>query len=998
MGNTTTRPATTLAMQQAASRGTSANPSGGCKDCVKQGLAILPVVPTAVPVSMRGTSAELQRLDNRFVADDLKAHWLVLRTLPAGYLYVMKPDLTWDVYVVDSDGMLRMTAPADAPTNPAQQAPLSTLCKRGGDNIPAQVIAIDPVKYSTVWMAFSRHRWTSKVMQDYASNVAGCRDLRMRKLDVMAAASGSLGANHKATNAVRFGVAMGPDVGTVVADYASDATCDALNKGVVTPIRRRGQFAVALASKMAQISSKTQAKAGAIIALSDDLGIAIDINASRNAEVARMGAYMQVHQRERLVGDIILGLEKSFSENGQGSEWTRRYAKHYNGAKVLADKAAYESKIKQWNTTIADLSADVAVVLGAAKLDPTWRDFDPHDDQSACDRQDAAAACLHGTGKTKAEQAHWDGWLSQKSNDPYATLWGAVTALDPNFGEFLFGKSLPDVGKTDKFNDIVKNISEARNDFRERMAKRRNEEALAILGTATASQLARVQMLNPALYKVAGMRMVIVASVRTEVVVTPVSVQMTRGQQALMMAEATFGPPQAQLTRLLDVEASASKRVFVVGSNGVDAYAFESTTTVTSKVRAVEMWLPDELAQQMRLPAPAVTAALARPKVNPFAGLLRFTKSWPGAFAWVGLTLQTMNLGNSLKDLNDDKVIEKSDATFGMVSGMLGVTGVMAEITAGAMKQMTTRFAVNAWAKVAFGGGLLASLSAVAESVQSFTKAVDRFSAGDGDAGAKYATAGFSLLASGLAGFGGVLAVGSSAGALTGVLGFLAPLGTAAAAVPVWGWIAAGVIFLGIGLALVWQAIKDTDNPMEEWLKGSLYGHGPQRFTVKQEMDRLNGVIYAMSVEVDWTGDAWEWRNTEFWDDYDNFRFSIGLPNAGADSVIDCVVTLSGKGGVKQVFHETIRPRVVGNRVLDPHIATVGPASPRSTRMPSYIWWEVPAIRSSGERSLRYGGQLKIDDSLYQQAQVQISYWPNQQTMPDFVLPEGSQRMLVGKK
>jgi hypothetical protein len=997
MGNTMTRPSTTAAMRQAAAKGTSANPAAGCADCVKHGLAILPVVATAVPMALRGKSAELSLLDNRLDAADLKANWLVLRTLPAGYLYVMKPDLTWDAYVVDADGMLRMTAPADAPASPAQQAPLSALCKQGGDNVPAQVIAIDPKKFSTVWMAFSRYRWTAQVMRDYADNAGGCRDRRMTKLDVMAAAGGSLGANSKAANAVKFGAPMSANVGTYVADYASAVTTETLNKHVVTPIRHRGEFGAALAAKMAQISAQTPAKTGAIIALADDLGLAIDVNAMRNAEVAHMGAYMQSRQRERLVGDIVLGFEKAFAENQQASEWTKRYAKHYNGAKLLADKNGYEAKIKQWNKTVGELSADVSTLLSDVRLKPTWHDFDPKDDQSARDRQEATAWCLHGAVKTAAEQSLWDRWFGESPNDPNATLWGAVTALDADLGAFLIGKQLPDVGKTDKLNDVAKNIREAVADFRERLAKRQNEQALALLGTAAASQIARVQLLNPALYKVAGMRVVVIASVRSEVTITPVVVQMTQTQQAMMMAEATFGPPKAQLSRLLDLEESASKRVFVVGSNGVDAYAFESTTTVTRKVRAVELWLPDQVATQLRLPAPAAQLALAAPRVNAFAGLVRFTKSVPGSFAWIGLTLQAMNLGNSLKDLNDGKVSDKTDATFGTVSGALGVSGVMAEITAGAMRQMTTRFVVNAWAKVAFGGGVLAGLSALADSMQAGTRAVDRLNANDLDSAGYYGGASVSFFLSGLAGLGGALAIGSATGAFTGALASLASIGTAAAVVPVWGWIAAGIIFLGVGIALLWQAIKDTDNPMEEWLKAGFYGYGPKRFTAKEEMDALNGVIYSMTVEVDWSGDAWEWRNTEFWDDYDNFKFSINLPNAGADSVIDCKVTLVGNGKTQQVFHETIRPRVAGTQVLDPHLTMVGPATPRSSRMPSFIWWEPPAIRNS-ERGLRYGGQLKLDDDLYQQAQVQISYWPNQQTMPDFVLPEAGQRMLVGKK
>ncbi len=997
MTSTQTRPSTTAAMKQAATKGTSANASAGCKDCVKQGLAILPVIPTPLPISLRGTSNELKQLDSRYIAADLKAHWLALRTLPSGYLYVMKPDLTWDAYVVDADGLLRMTAPADAPASPSLQASMSESCKRSGDNVPAQVIAIDPVKYATVWLAFSRFRWTAEVLKSYADNKDGCRDKRMTKLDVLAAAQGSLGAGNKAANAVKFGAPMGANVGTIVADYASPATCELLNKNVATPIHSRSQFAVSLAEKMAHISAKTHAKTGAIICLSDDLGVAMEVNAMRNAEVAAMGAYMQKHQRERLVGDIILGFEKSYVENEQAAEWTKRYAKHYNGKKLLADKASYEARIEKWNTSISAKSADVSAALADHKLKPTWHDFDPKDDQSARDRQDATAACLVGTVKTAAEQALWDRWFAEGVTDPNATLWGAVTALDPKFSEFMLGKQLPDAGKTDKLNDVFRNTLDAVKDFKERLLKRRNDQALALLGTAMASQVARIQKVNPALYKVAGLRVIVIASVRTDVLVSPVVVQMTQTQQAMMMAEATFGPPKPQLTRLLDVEAKSSKRVYVVGSNGVDAYAFQGTVTTTVKARAVEMWLPDEVAKQLRLGAPVTQLLLAGPKVNFFSGLVKFTKSAPGVFAWVGLTLQAMNLGNSFRDYKDNKIDDKTDATFGMVSGALGVTGMMAEITAGGMRQMTAKFAVNAWAKVAFAGGVLAALSATADSVQAFTKAADRYKANDIDAMFLYGGASAVLLVSGLAGFGGALAAGSAAGAFTGTLGFLATAGTFAAGFPLWGWIAAGVIFLVIGFALVWQAIRDTDNPMEEWLKGSLYGVGPKRFTATEEMTALNGVVYAMTVEVEWSGDAWEWANTAFYDDYDNFKFSINLPNASADSVIDCKITLLGKAKPIVIFYETIRPRMLFGKVIDPHIATIGPASPRSAAMPSYVWWEPPAIRTT-DRGLRYGGQLKMDDSMYQEARVEISYWPDQTNMPDFVLPGAGERMLIGKK
>ena len=102
----TTKPKTTDAMQKAATQGCSNDPAAGCTDCNKSGLAILPVVPTLLPNSLRNLNAELKALDGHYKAEDLKAHWYVMRTLPAGYLYVLKPDMTWDGYAVDTEGLL----------------------------------------------------------------------------------------------------------------------------------------------------------------------------------------------------------------------------------------------------------------------------------------------------------------------------------------------------------------------------------------------------------------------------------------------------------------------------------------------------------------------------------------------------------------------------------------------------------------------------------------------------------------------------------------------------------------------------------------------------------------------------------------------------------------------------------------------------------------------------------------------------------------------------
>jgi len=991
MNTTTTRPSTTVAIQQAAAQGTSSRPRDGCKDCVKTGLAILPVISTPVPVALRGTSPELTHLDGRLDTADLKAHWFIMRTLPSGYLYVMKPDLTWDAYVVDTDGLLRMMAVANVPADPAAVMPMSQACTRQGDNLPAQVIAIDPARYATIWMAFSRYRWTAKVLADYAANKQGCRDRRMTMLDVMAAAAGSLGATSTAANAVRFGAAMTPQVSQYVADYTSSATRELLNKHLVTPLRDRSEQGASLAAKMAQISRQTASKTGAIILLNDDLGSAADLNTLRNAETSRLAAYLSQNQRKRFVGEVIQGLEKAYVDNGQADAWKTRFKPKYKATQIKNDRAAFDAKAQPWEKRINAMSDDVASLNARPSLKAWWRDFDPADDHSSKDRQRATALCLHGAVKTKAEQALWDQWFNEEPSDPYATLWGAVTAMDANLGAYLVGKQLPDVGKTDKFADIAKNIREAVLRHRERLKARAADDALALIGLSMASQVSRLKVLKPDLYKVAGMRVLIAASVRTTVTATPAFMSVTRMQEALMLAEAAFGPPEASVKRLLDIEASSSKRVFVVGSNGVDAYAWEGQQTTTQKARVVEVWLPEELAKELpALPAPALRLALPPPKVNPFLALVKFTKSVPGAFAWVGLTLQALNLGNSAKDWADSKVSDKTDAYFGVASGVLGVSGVMAEIAAGTMERVGARFAATTVARVALAGGALASLSALAEGLQAGVKSSTAASAGDLDAAVWYGGSSVLLFASGIAGFGGALAIASSAGALAGGLAVLAPAGAAAAAVPVAGWIAAGVIFLGMGLALLWQAIKATDTPLEVWLLGCIYGTGSKPLSERAEMETLNDVMYAMSIEVEWSEDVWELQNTNFYDDYDNFRFAISLPGAGANSVIECKVVLLGKNGRQQIFHETIRPRMQGNMPIDPHVPVISAAPlKRPETLPNYIWWEPPRISDAGKR---YGGQLKLDDSVYSGAEVDIKYWPDSERMPSFVLPRASEQ------
>ena len=99
-------------MQSAVLNGNAARLSNGCKDCNKVGPAIRPVVAMLVPAALRGgTTAELKALDSHYIADDLipmdgVTNIAFLVSLPP------KPDLSWDIYVVDREGLLRLSTVA----------------------------------------------------------------------------------------------------------------------------------------------------------------------------------------------------------------------------------------------------------------------------------------------------------------------------------------------------------------------------------------------------------------------------------------------------------------------------------------------------------------------------------------------------------------------------------------------------------------------------------------------------------------------------------------------------------------------------------------------------------------------------------------------------------------------------------------------------------------------------------------------------------------------
>jgi hypothetical protein len=870
-------------MQAAALQGADARPNNGCKDCNKIGLAILPVVAMPVPNALRAASGELKALDAHYVADDLKAHWMVLRTLPMGYLYVFKPDRTWDIYVVDREGLLRLVPSLSAcPANAADQKPMSEQCKRSGDNLPAQVIAVDPKKHATVWLAFSRHRWTADVLKDYAANKRGGRDKRMTKLDVMAAANGSLGTGSKAKNAVQFGVPMSAGIGQVVADYAGHDTREAINGQTLELLQQRSDQGSRLAQVMAKISANTAGKTGAVIVLPDDLGVAKALNASRNAVHVERAALLKEYLRYDFVHRAAAGFKKQCEKQGEVQRWNEKYSKAYSQS-LLDDKLKErDKKLKAIDQRLGDLAQDWVHWMRRPGLAALFAgDFDQHDFCEGMQAAVAGADCLHGAGAQQVERDLIQAWLQGDVKDEDNILWKALAGNSKSLLERLADtKDLMAPGL-----DTVKNLWAGMDEFEKSLSPAGAALVLRLrAGSSDPIAAAVAKLLHvlastvggtvSALGKVGSCGVMIVA-LFAGVRAAPMRHNVTL-QQAIIDAQAAAhgatATPKGSTVRKFN---SVSWRYSLLEATDVllakGGATITQTRMVILQVWKKTGWVNVGGAAKVGIPNPmAATPLGASAAVLPPAANVSGLSVWRRfghvlregggnavmASGVLYFQMQSLDLVN--EDLgkagNGDKALELTAAYF---AALVGMAGAVSEITAASI-QMTAKIAGVDLAKVApmlggrlqlanfvrgaaVVGGVLGSVSGIAMGVSAYFKKNSLQAAGDHDA-AKWTTAVAAVgFAGGLTSGIGALVASGGAGSMVGstLLG-VGPAG--------WALLTAGIVV--VGLYVAYQAAEATDDPIEAWLKQCVAGRAPIKFTAESEVGGYNN-LFQLSLQVD---------------------------------------------------------------------------------------------------------------------------------------------------
>lgn len=154
-----------------------------CRNCNKDGLAILPVRYAVVPKSIPATLPA--GLGDKVKDVSIDHHQYALRVLRQGYAYVYYERhptnvlIKWETYGVSETGYLWKM------NSHLQMSPVTSdpTCARSGHNLPASVIVIPtPEKCGKVWIAFSDHPWSAETYKDFQLHPAS-RAKRMQAFE-----------------------------------------------------------------------------------------------------------------------------------------------------------------------------------------------------------------------------------------------------------------------------------------------------------------------------------------------------------------------------------------------------------------------------------------------------------------------------------------------------------------------------------------------------------------------------------------------------------------------------------------------------------------------------------------------------------------------------------------------------------------------------------------------------------------------------------------------
>lgn len=263
-------------------------PLDQCNACTRQGLPILPLRKALVPRASEDTGA-------------MSNSRMGLRTLRAGYLYVLLDQQTWHAYQVTPDGYLRQFNP-DAPPA-ANETPLCDACTSAGHDAPASFLNIDIRKYTHAWLAFASDPWPGSVLDAYKNSAAAGR---FRKLDLRTARD----TPDRIEDALLM-TATEPCVDQQVHEYQRHQAVGDLDKvhGFHSRVTRVG----ALKNYLRQTIDQQGLQRGVLaLVLDDTVGLIQQYNYLRNGWIEARQRYIEDPMRayKRQTSDLLLAIRE----------------------------------------------------------------------------------------------------------------------------------------------------------------------------------------------------------------------------------------------------------------------------------------------------------------------------------------------------------------------------------------------------------------------------------------------------------------------------------------------------------------------------------------------------------------------------------------------------------------------------------------------------------------------------------------------------------------
>ncbi|MFV0664127.1 T6SS effector BTH_I2691 family protein [Denitromonas sp.] len=984
----------------------------GCQYCNRLGLPLLPLRIAYVP---KGAQTIPAGMGGSQVPEAFQDGGNTLRVITDGYVYLldMRAGGFWRCFAATPSGHFR-EYPADTPPPSVP----TFACSLSGHNLDASLVSIERASDATeVWAAYSRAWWTPATRRKLKTDAA----LRDRLMIKVGAASMVKGGAVPTVIGAR--VATGRDLTTIAPEYAiDDASFNVVDKryatNTVDPASARVGQADDLIKRMQAISPNN----AIVLALPDLVGMAKDANHWRNLQAGELvNLQAETKQlRSRLVGDLILGLEKSMVDAGQSEEWADRYAQHVDMGRVRQDKNAFDTAVERIEKKVLKASDDWLAVVKHANFPDAWKVYDP--DSAYCGLQMEAdfADCVFGSGATRKEQDWWDPWLLAKPDDEQHPVWLAFAAGDKDVIKYLTGDpSKPgETGKASKGVSIGKHGKAIYDEFGKWQAARREknlvrsaQEASGMLGMVLATQLARVATTQPKAAEQAISHIRVIASSRMDVLVTRYRTQISLTETIVQLHETVWGQPKAGLSATV----REARRLKIAQS--IDG-AFLGGRFTAERVVTLDLWLPEPVIDKMNqaanavipkgLGAPAPRLALGSPALNPWQGTVNYAKSLKGVSGGLfglGAVLTICNINwvfvQAQRALGSSAATDPQlkEAIAGLVSGGMGVASLVTEIFAGVVKgragrgvttSVANRLILNS-VKLKLGGALLGLLMGVTEAYLFWGKMTTAGAAGDTDAKNAYLDATFFAAGAGFLSIpiaiigaaqtvSAIGATGAFASAITGAAGVLS-------FIPLAGWIILAVGAIAASVYFAYKAAKAEDTPLEIWLSRCYYrdearyaNTSREKFTqLKPEMADFQQAVYGLTVTLEWRDRIGK----------DRIDVEVIMPGyAGARSEYAFLFDLRQAGSPPMVidrkssafsYDSDLKPQPAAQHFLSA-------ASPNSIPLDRVVEVEQPTRLEVIGATARLVAQVYANEDYFDTARLKFEYWPDPVGHPDLVM------------